>query len=211
MTVKRYDKHVNEVGDGEFVTYSDYQKLVVENAALVAASAEGQGWYKELLEVIKQVPGNLDLRRAIIGVVPNLMNQLEAERQRADKAHKYGSERDTENESLMLTVGRLRIEIEALKGDQVPVGLVDERQGSGGFCLTQHGRRLNLPHGTALFAAPQKPIVLPGISELIDACDSTPAVRDVHVWDLAISEVKRLNTSLFSDKYAAGGIVKDGE
>lgn len=40
---------------------------------------------------------------------------LEAERQRADAAHKYGSERDAENESLMLTVGRLRKEIAALK------------------------------------------------------------------------------------------------
>lgn len=59
--------------------------------------------------------------------------------------------------------------------------------------------------------APQKPVVLPGISELIDACDCTPAVRDVHVWDLAISEVKRLNPSIFSERSAAGGIVKDGE
>lgn len=43
------------------------------------------------------------------------LNDLEAERQRADAAHKYGSERDAENESLMLTVGRLRKEIAALK------------------------------------------------------------------------------------------------
>lgn len=43
------------------------------------------------------------------------LNDLEAERQRADVEHKYASERDTENESLMLTVGRLREEIAALK------------------------------------------------------------------------------------------------
>ncbi|MCC3746200.1 hypothetical protein LLQ46_05010 [Rouxiella badensis] len=53
-------------------------------------------------------------------------------------------------------------------------------------------------------AQPVKMVVLPGISELIDACDSTPAVRDVHVWDLAISEVKRLNPSIFLNKSADG-------
>lgn len=42
-------------------------------------------------------------------------SKLEAERQRADAAHKYGSERDAENESLMLTVGRLRKELASLK------------------------------------------------------------------------------------------------
>ena len=57
-----------------------------------------------------------------------------------------------------------------LKGDQVPVALVDERQGSGGFCLTQHGRRLKLPHGAELFTAPQKPVVLPA-HEDCQSCD----------------------------------------
>ncbi|QHJ81657.1 MAG: hypothetical protein [Bacteriophage sp.] len=47
--------------------------------------------------------------------VSHLIGQLEAERQRADAAHKYGSERDAENESLMLTVGRLRAELVVLK------------------------------------------------------------------------------------------------
>lgn len=104
------------------------------------------------------------------------------------------------------------IAIRELKGEQVPVGEVvawnhpnEERKVDFRFL------RFDVQPGTQLFTAPQKPVVLPGISELIDACDSTPAVRDVHVWDLAISEVKRLNPSLFSDKSAAGGIVKDGE
>ncbi|NMC25559.1 MAG: hypothetical protein GYA32_17670 [Serratia sp.] len=47
--------------------------------------------------------------------VSHLIGKLEAERQRADTAHKYGRDRDSENESLMLTVGRLRLEIAALK------------------------------------------------------------------------------------------------
>lgn len=56
----------------------------------------------------------------------SLLDQLEAERERADDAHKYGSERDSENESLMLTVGRLRLEIAALKAKLAnPVVLSD--------------------------------------------------------------------------------------
>jgi hypothetical protein len=60
---------------------------------------------------------------ALAAFFDSVFGKLEAERQRADAAHKYGSERDAENESLMLTVGRLRVEIEALKGEQVPVAL----------------------------------------------------------------------------------------
>lgn|GEM_PF-5621553 len=79
---------------------------------------------------------------------------LEAERQRAENwSVSFENER--------LRADKLAAHIEALKGDQVPVALVDERQGSGGFCLTQHGRRLNLPHGTELFTAPQKPVLHP--------------------------------------------------
>jgi len=58
--------------------------------------------------------------------ITTALTALEAERQRADDAHKYGSERDAENESLMLTVGRLRVEIAELKGDQVPVAITDD-------------------------------------------------------------------------------------
>jgi hypothetical protein len=47
-----------------------------------------QWWYKELLEATKQIHGNLDLRRAVIGVIPNLISTLEAERQRADNAER---------------------------------------------------------------------------------------------------------------------------
>lgn len=104
------------------------------------------------------------------------------------------------------------IALRELKGDHVPVGKVigrDKHLDENIISWAEDGSEL--PINTELFTAPQKPVVLPGISELIDACDSTPAVRDVHVWDLAISEVKRLNPSLFSERSAAGGIVKDGE
>ena len=36
-------------------------------------------------------------------------------------------------------------------------------------------------------------IKFPGISELIHAGDAMPAVRDLKVWELALSEIKRLN------------------
>ncbi|MES4613579.1 hypothetical protein V2154_16810 [Ewingella sp. CoE-038-23] len=43
-------------------------------------------------------------------------DQLEAERQRADKAESYARERDSENESIALTVGRLRLDLAKLRG-----------------------------------------------------------------------------------------------
>jgi len=121
------------------------------------------------------------------------------------------------------------IAIRELKGDQVPFmfaichpdgsawmdeGCVALDQSHLGVVLSDLRRDTGEDYHMVPVFTHSKPVpvvVLPGISELIDACDSTPAVRDVHMWDLAISEVKRLNPSLFSDKYAAGGAVKDGE
>lgn len=107
----------------------------------------------------------------------SLLDQLEAERQRADRYHFVAmsaleaqaeiseqlgiseDECDGSPEQIHEKIEMLQTELAALKGDQVPVALIDERQGSGGFCLTQHGRRLSLKHGTELFTAPQKPVV----------------------------------------------------
>lgn len=116
---------------------------------------------------------------------------------------------------------------EAQKGEQVPVSMDALRdtvaEMSGGLPMEWKEGNDKGHHAVPFinfnslhrivnkFTAPQKPVVLPGISELIDACDCAPAVRDVHVWDLAISEVRRLNPSLFSEKSSAAGIVKDGE
>lgn len=83
-----------------------------------------------------------------------------------------------------------------------PVNNLDEVS----WCVDKVFRNDTLYVRSDLFthAQPVQMVVLPGISELIDACDSTPAVRDVHVWDLAISEVKRLNPSIFLNKSADG-------
>lgn len=46
----------------------------------------------------------------------------------------------------------------------------------------------------AVYSAPPVPeIKLPGISELVEQQGCLPAVRDVAIWDFAISETKRLN------------------
>ena len=95
-------------------------------------------------------------------------------------------------------------ELAALKGDQVPVALVDERQGSGGFCLTQHGRRLNLQHGTELFTAPQKPVLHPQLLSDIRQCAIDATAWCTH--RTPPDYVSNVNAWL-----AAGGIVKNGE
>jgi len=48
--------------------------------------SKDQWWYKELLTASARNPGDLDLRRAVIGIIPKLIEQLEAERKRADDA-----------------------------------------------------------------------------------------------------------------------------
>lgn len=54
--------------------------------------------------------------RSIIDELISARDQLEAERQRADAAESYARERDSENESIALTVGRLRLELAKLRG-----------------------------------------------------------------------------------------------
>lgn len=47
---------------------------------------------------------------------------------------------------------------------------------------------------TSLYTAPPVPeIKFPGISELVEQQGCLPAVRDIAIWDFAISEIKRLN------------------
>ncbi|MFS7308441.1 hypothetical protein [Rahnella inusitata] len=110
------------------------------------------------------------------------------------------------------------ISIREMKGEQVPVALVDERQGSGGFCLTQHGRRLNLQHGTELFTAPQKPVVtLPALpttpivpTQPFSLHDIMRATRnmDIKAIEAAGGIVSTSDQRLMQDM---SGIVQDGE
>ena len=131
----------------------------------------------------------------------NLTSQFEAERQRADAAHKYGSERDSENESLMLTVGRLRVEIAELKGDQKPYGYYSAETET---ILEQQGHASISAEPLAdsrfpLFTAPQKPVVL------------APNRKDM-CWTAANAGfVAKCDSEWKAVIEAAGGIVKDGE
>lgn len=135
--------------------------------------------------------------------IVDLLDQLEAERQRADDAHKYGSERDAENESLMLTVGRLRVEIAALKGDQVPVGFTSESAlddvADGDAAMFGPDRVVGrIP----LFTAPQKPVVLPEMLSALYRTGFNESYRAIEVY--RVEDVKAAIE-------AAGGIVKGGE
>jgi len=134
-------------------------------------------------------------------------------RQRADEAHKYGSERDAENESLMLTVGRLRTELAALKGDQVPVAYTDKLsletlQSNGMACMWKQGQGAEWREQIELFTAPQKPVVPVGFLFVVKA---TGAVI-YSIADAAI-EGAQLIGQIYGDAAieAAGGSVKDGE
>ena len=133
-----------------------------------------------------------------------LREQLEVERQRAagseEELHK-ALHREKAAERKLLAAQE---EIAKHKGEQVPVALVDERQGSGGFWLTQHGRRLNLQHGTELFTDEQKPVVPDALREDILRCvdDSMHGCNSLSAPDYAVRVAGWLSAS---------GIVKDGE
>jgi len=138
----------------------------------------------------------------------HLSGKLEAERQRADAARKYGSERDSENESLMLTVGRLRAEIAALKGEQVPVGLIEAglpAVNEGEFVYVVRSKQF-IPYGTSLFTAAPKPVVV------LSDCDIAAVSHMAHwyseeqceAWVAGVEYAKK-------QMLAAGIVVKDGE
>lgn len=182
--------------------------------------------------------------------ITTVLTALEAERQRADKSDAMLSEcleslKAAEKElgirsnqlvkadaSVADLEKRLRCTEEAmiaatdlhgedLKGEQVPVALVDERQGSGGFCLTKHGRRLNIPHGTELFTATQKPVVLPDkipdalYQLLFDECGGFVEcdLNTNKVWQAfkALADGGIVSTSDELLMQGMSGIVKDGE
>lgn len=147
-------------------------------------------------------------------------SKLEAERQRADDAHKYGSERDSENESLMLTVGRLRVEIAELKGDQKPYGYYSAETET---ILEQQGHASISAEPLAdsrfpLFTAPQKPVVtLPALpttpivpTQPFSLHDIMRATRnmDIKAIEAAGGIVSTSDQRLMQDM---SGIVQDGE
>lgn len=161
----------------------------------------------------------------------SLLEQPEAERQRADANEPVRCEGVPQHVHDMIdlqeTIDELQAEVAELKGEQVPFmyaichpdgsawmdeGCVALNESHLGVVLADLRRDTGEDYRMVpvfTHSEPVKVVVLPGINELIDACGCTPAVRDINVWDLAISEVKRLNPSIFSDKSAAGGKVAE--
>ncbi|MGP9420087.1 hypothetical protein ACT3RT_13985 [Ewingella sp. AOP9-I1-14] len=96
------------------------------------------------------------------------LDQLEAERQRADEAESYARERDSENESIALTVGRLRTELAALLGTQEPVAYLTRHMGcrSPDDCeeylevSDKEGVSGNGETAIPVFTHPDKPVVV---------------------------------------------------
>ncbi len=95
-----------------------------------------------------------------------LLDQLEAERQRADAA-------DSRLHEVSVHCANVEAELAAMKGEQVPVTIMDIQHGRAdgnlfAVTLTKAGHALK-DDIYELFTAPQNPVVLPGINEdLID-------------------------------------------
>lgn len=155
-------------------------KLSIEELKIMRQRAIGDNWSKEYISVFDELIATREMKVGHEPVGIFVKGQISRHVSWLSGA------------SRLQSGDRLFSSPQEMKGDQAPVALVDERQGSGGFCLTQHGRRLKLPHGTELFTAPQKPVMLPekSINDYnrywIDYQDTVAAIE------------------------AAGGVVKDG-
>ena len=163
----------------------------------------------------------VDTAQQSADIIRALLDQLEAERQRADDAQRAGdnarSSRDLHhkvsaglNERLIKSEARVK-ELEALKGEQVPVGkFVFEPSGERWHHI-KHGEhqhtepKLKL---VKLFTAPQKPVVTLGhikISEVVAAV----SLEQNRKWNGRVGYMAGWNACI--DAAIAGGIVKDGE
>lgn len=100
---------------------------------------------------------------------------------------------------------KLKAELAALKGDQVPVAeVLSQRIGNDTSTIDKA-----LPTGTKLFTAPQKPVVLPQAHKVRAGVTLTGDERNVMI---PCDDGNWL--SKFDVEHAikmAGGIVKDGE
>ena len=86
--------------------------------------------------------------------IEKVIGLLEAERQRADDRAKENYRNKCDVDNCMETIANLEAELAALKGEQVPVGIVRKVQQGLHVTLYQ-----SIPEGTELFTAHQKPVI----------------------------------------------------
>lgn len=162
----------------------------------------------------------VDTARQSADIIRALLDQLEAERQRAagseEELHK-ALHREKAAERKLLAAQE---EIAELKGEQVPVAWTSQRSLETKNKIVAFTDDMSaLDYGVAngwtdiveLFTAPQKPVVLPSeVKELIAHIDD---VLDNHSFERIDPKKWNAVTSLIAigDIEAAGGIVKDGE
>lgn len=121
-----------------------------------------------------------------------VLDMLEAERQRADELQRLVHVEASSFANDRVRADKLAAHIEALKGDQVPVGIVagyDIHIDENIIAWTEAGA--DLPIGTELFTAPQKPVVLQDVRDAqryrwlrgdIPTLNGDP--HDFYVWDM---------------------------
>lgn len=145
----------------------------------------------------------VDTAKQSADIIRTLLDQLEAERQRADDCNKSAEYSAATNKSVVAANCRLQEELAALKGEQVPVGIVRKVQQGLHVTLYQ-----SIPEGTELFTTQQKPVVPVGFLFVVKA---TGAVI-YSIADAAI-EGTQLIGQICGDVAieATGGIVKEAK
>ncbi len=137
-----------------------------------------------------------------------LLDQLEAERQRAVEMHVGLESEISHSNRCIAKINTLEAELAALKGEQVPVAEIKFSPSTDKHpCVYWFGKQdRDFPVGTQFFTAPQKPVVLP---------DKIPDALYQLLFDECGGFVEcDLNTNKVWQAFkalAAGGIVKDGE
>ena len=170
----------------------------------------------ELLDHVDSYGGKCWLFPEDVRSIISSLDQLEAERQRAENW-----KASFENERIR--ADKLAAHIEALKGEQVPFGHIDPKATTGGMWVkirAREGDQFTMP----IFTAPQKPVLHPDTKRMDWLCAHAVEVRDPQMygshamfhaqqdseeWDLPHHTT--LREQVDAAIKAAGGIVKDGE
>lgn len=140
--------------------------------------------------------------------------QLEAERQRSDAVPDHVItivNQQTEILELTERAEKAEARVKELKGDQVPYGYVvrhhHEPEGTGSMIKAgdlEYYKYRGDYHYTELFTAPQKPVVLPSLTE------ERFQYYDEHN-DITTFDEHAYEAAVIAEIQAVGGIVKDGE